>query len=29
METLNIERLREDFNRASESVRIVSVFSPT
>ncbi len=29
METLNIERLREEFNRASESVRIVSVFSPT
>ncbi len=29
METLNIGKLREEFNRASESVRIVSVFSPT
>ncbi len=29
METLNIDKLREEFNRASESVRIVSVFSPT
>ena len=29
METLNIDKLREEFNRASRSVRIVSVFSPT
>ncbi len=29
MERLNIDKLREEFNRASESVRIVSVFSPT
>jgi len=29
METLNIDKLREEFNRASESVRIVSAFSPT
>ncbi len=29
METLNIDKLKEEFNRASESVRIVSVFSPT
>ena len=29
METLHIDKLREEFNGASESVRIVSVFSPT
>ena len=29
MEHLDIDKLREEFNRASESVRIVSVFSPT
>ncbi len=29
MEALNIGKLREEFNRASESVRIVAVFSPT
>ena len=28
METLNIDKLREEFNHVSESVRIVSVFSP-
>ncbi len=29
MENLDVNKLREEFNRASESVRIVSVFSPT
>ena len=29
MEHLNVEKLREEFNRASASVRVVSVFSPT
>ncbi len=29
METLDVNKLREEFNRAIESVRIVSVFSPT
>ncbi len=29
MEHLDIDKLREEFNRASAAVRIVSVFSPT
>ncbi len=29
MEHLDVDKLREEFNRASASVRIVSVFSPT
>ncbi len=29
MEHLNVDKLREEFNRASTLVRIVSVFSPT
>ncbi len=29
MENLDVNKLREEFNLASESVRIVSVFSPT
>ena len=29
MKQLDIDQLRAEFNRASESVRIVSVFSPT
>jgi hypothetical protein len=29
MEHLDIDKLREEFNRASASVRIVAVFSPT
>ena len=29
MKQLDIDKLRAEFNRASESVRIVSVFSPT
>ncbi len=29
MENLDVNKLREEFNHASESVRIVSVFSPT
>jgi hypothetical protein len=29
MKQLDIDNLRAEFNRASESVRIVSVFSPT
>ncbi len=29
MEHLDVDKLRDEFNRASESVRMVSVFSPT
>ncbi len=29
MEHLDVDKLKEEFNRASASVRIVSVFSPT
>ncbi len=29
MKQLDIDKLRTEFNRESESVRIVSVFSPT
>jgi hypothetical protein len=29
MEHLDVGKLRDEFNLASESVRIVSVFSPT
>ena len=29
MEQVDVGKLREEFNRASESVRIVSIFSPT
>ncbi len=29
MEHLDIDKLRDEFNRASASVRVVSVFSPT
>ncbi len=29
METLNIDKLREEFNRASGSVRLVTILSPT
>ena len=29
MEHLDIDKLKEEFNRVSASVRIVSVFSPT
>ena len=29
MEHLDVDKLREEFNRDSASVRIVSVFSPT
>ncbi len=29
MKQLDIDKLRAEFNRASESVRIVCVFSPT
>ncbi len=29
MEKLDVNKLREEFNRASESVRIVTLLSPT
>ncbi len=29
MENLDVDKLRDEFNRAGASVRIVSVFSPT
>jgi hypothetical protein len=29
MEHLDVDKLRDEFNRASASVRVVSVFSPT
>ena len=29
MQLLDLDRLKQDFNRASESVRLVAVFSPT
>ncbi len=29
MQRLNLAKLRQDFNNASESVRLVAVFSPT
>ena len=29
MENLDVDKLRKEFNLASESVRIVSIFSPT
>ncbi len=29
MQLLDLDRLRQDFNRASGSVRLVAVFSPT
>ncbi len=29
MEDLDVDKLRAEFNRGSDSVRIVSVFSPT
>ena len=29
MEKLDVNKLREEFNRASESVRVVTLLSPT
>ena len=29
MEHLDVDKLRQEFNRASASVRVISVFSPT